>query len=138
MGQEFVGIVSIVILMMTGIILGYVLSQLILGYLTLNLVTFLGTISLIVIFGTLYFVLFWEFKKRQSRSFSPQPAYPTSEPEPITNEADTHLQNQLFGLVGDTATANRLVEQLKQNHPDMSENWYWQRAIADLERDRGS
>jgi len=133
MGQEFVGIVSIVILMTIGIILGYVLSQLILGYLTLNLVTFLGTVSLIIIFGTLYFVLFWEFKKRQSRSFSTQPSYPTPEPK-----ADTHLQSQLFGLVGgDKATASRLVEQLKQNHPDMSENWYWQRAIADLERDRG-
>ena len=133
MGQEFIGIISIVILMIIGVTLGYVLSQLILGYLTLNLVTFLGTLSLIIIFGTLYFVLFWEFKKRQSRSFSPQTTYPM--PESI---ADAHLQNRLFGLVGDTATANRLVEQLKQNHPNMSENWYWQRAIADLERDRGS
>lgn len=133
MGQEFVGIVSIVILMAIGVILGYVLSQLILGYLTLNLITFLGTISLIIIFGTLYFVLFWEFKKRQSPSFSPQPSYPAPEPT-----ADAHLQNQLFALVGgDRGTATRLVEQLKQNHPDMSENWYWQRAIADLERDRG-
>ena len=134
MGQEFVAIVSILILMMTGVILGYVISQLILGYLTLNLVTFLGSISLIIIFGTLYFVLFWEFKKRQSRSFSTQPPYSNTEPR----EEDTHLQSQLFALVGgDTAIANRLVEQLKQNHPGMSENWYWQRAIADLERDRG-
>ncbi len=133
MGQEFVGIVSIVILMAIGVILGYVLSQLILGYLTLNLITLLGTISLIIIFGTLYFVLFWEFKKRQSPSFSTQPSYPAPEPT-----ADAHLQNQLFALVGgDRGTATRLVEQLKQNHPDMSENWYWQRAIADLERDRG-
>lgn len=133
MGQEFVAIISIIILMMTGVILGYVLSQLILGYLTLNLVTFLGTISLIVIFGTLYFVLFWEFKKRQSRSFSTQPPYPKQEPI-----VDIDLQNQLFGLLsGDKATATRLVEQLKQNHPGMSENWYWQRAITDLERDRG-
>ncbi|MEM6755385.1 MAG: ABC transporter permease [Cyanobacteria bacterium P01_C01_bin.38] len=132
MGQEFVGIVSILILMTIGVILGYVLSQLILGYLTLNLITFLGTLSLIIIFGTLYFVLFWEFKKRTSRSFSPQPSYPNPEPT-----ADAHLQNQLFALVGgDRATANRLIEQLKRNHPDMSENWYWQRAIADLERDR--
>ena len=132
MGQEFVAIVSIVILMTIGVMLGYVLSQLILGFLMLNLVTFLGTLSLIIIFGTLYFVLFWEFKKRQPRSYSTQPSYPEAEPT-----ADAHLQNQLFGLVGDTATANRLVEQLKQNHPGMSENWYWQRAIADLERDRG-
>lgn len=132
MGQEFVGIVSILILMTIGVILGYVLSQLILGYLTLNLVTFLGTISLIILFGTLYFVLFWEFKKRTSHSFSPQSSYPAPEPT-----GDAHLQNQLFALVGgDKGTANRLVEQLKQNHPDMSENWYWQRAIADLERDR--
>ncbi len=132
MGQEFVVIISIVILMITGVILGYVLSQLILGYLTLNLVTFLGTLSLIVIFGTLYFVLFWEFKKRQSRTLRTQPQYPSTEPL-----ADANLQSQLFTLVGDTTTAKRLVEQLKQNHPRMSENWYWQRAIADLERERG-
>ncbi|MBF2016163.1 MAG: ABC transporter permease [Richelia sp. RM2_1_2] len=132
MGQEFVVIISIVIMMMTGIILGYVLSQLILGFLTLNLVTFLGTLSLIIIFGTLYFVLFWELKKRQSRSWSTQPPYPTPEP----SEKEVHLQNRFFALVGDTATANRLIEQLKQNHPGMSENWYWQRAIADLERQR--
>ncbi|MBE9216201.1 ABC transporter permease [Plectonema cf. radiosum LEGE 06105] len=132
MGQEFVVIISIVIMMMTGIILGYVLSQLILGFLTLNLVTFLGTLSLIIIFGTLYFVLFWELKKRQSRSWSTQPPYPTQEP----SQKETHLQNRFFALVGDTATANRLIEQLKQNHPGMSENWYWQRAIADLERQR--
>lgn len=133
MGQEFVAIISIIILMMTGVILGYVLSQLILGYLTLNLVTFLGTLSLIIIFGTLYFVLFWDLKKRQSRSWSTQPPYPKQE---LT--ADAHLQSQLFALVGgDRATAKRLVEQKKQNHPGMSENWYWQRVIADLERDRG-
>lgn len=132
MGQEFVAIISIVILMITGVILGYVISQLILGYLTLNLVTFLGSISLIVIFGTLYFVLFWEFKKRQSRSFTTQPPYPKQEPI-----ADTYLQNQLFDLLsGDTGAAIGLVEQLKQNHPGMSENWYWQRAITDLENDR--
>ena len=132
MGQEIIVIISIVIMMMTGVILGYVLSQLILGYLTLNLVTFLGTLSLIVIFGTLYFVLFWELKKRQSRTYSTQPPYPIQEPD-----LDPNLQSQLFAYVGDSATAKRLVEQLKQNHPGMSENWYWQRAIADLERDRG-
>ncbi|MEA5596521.1 ABC transporter permease [Rivularia sp. UHCC 0363] len=132
MGQEFVVIISIVIMMMTGVILGYVLSQLILGFLMVNLVTFLGTLSLIIIFGTLYFVLFWELKKRQSRSWSTQPAYPTEEPH-----RDVDLQSQLFAKVGDAATAKRLVEQLKQNHPGMSEDWYWQRAIADLDRDRG-
>lgn len=132
MGQEFVIVVSIVIMMITGVILGYVLSQLILGYLALNLVTFLGTLSLIIIFGTLYFVLLWEFKKRQSRTWTTQPPYPIPEPT-----ADAHLQSQLFTLVGDTATAKRLIEQLKQNHPRMSENWYWQKAIADLERERG-
>lgn len=92
MGQEFVVIISIVIMMMTGIILGYVLSQLILGFLTLNLVTFLGTLSLIIIFGTLYFVLFWELKKRQSRSWSTQPPYPTPEP----SEKEVHLQNRFL------------------------------------------
>jgi hypothetical protein len=39
-------------------------------------------------------------------------------------------------LGGDRERAERLVNQAKKKHPEMSEDWYWEKAIADLERDR--
>ena len=132
MGQKLIVVVATVILLITGILLGYVLSQLVLGFLTLNLLTFLGTFSLIVIFGTLYYVLFWEFRRQQSPSLSARIRTQTQEREP-----DTHLQSKLIAmLAGDTPAAERLIDQAKQDYPGMPENWYWERTIADLERDR--
>ncbi|HEY9748718.1 MAG TPA: tetratricopeptide repeat protein [Allocoleopsis sp.] len=47
------------------------------------------------------------------------------------------LRRKLFRLVGDDRKiAIDLVEQLKLKHPGMSEDWYWEKAIYDLERDR--
>lgn len=63
MGYKVVIGVATFILFLTGLLLGYVLSQLVLGFLQLNLLTFLGTFSLIVIFATIYYVLFWEFRR---------------------------------------------------------------------------
>lgn len=131
MGQKLIITIATAILLITGVLLGYVLSQLVLGYLSLNLLTFLGTFSLIVIFGTLYYVLFWEFRRQQP---SPQ-----RQPKPQTEERkpDVNLKNRLMSLLaGDAATAERLIEQARQDFPGMPENWYWERAIADLERDR--
>ena len=78
MGQRLVISISTIILFITGVLLGYVLSQLVQGVLAINLVTFLGTFSLIVIFGTLYYVLFWEFRRSPTRTlpseYSRQPS----------------------------------------------------------------
>ncbi|MFB2923424.1 tetratricopeptide repeat protein [Aerosakkonema funiforme] len=52
----------------------------------------------------------------------------------VSNE----LQNKLLTLVGGNwATAERLVEQERRKNPGKSENWYWEKVIYDLERDRG-
>jgi len=46
-------------------------------------------------------------------------------------------QAQLLRLVnGHRPTALRLVEQLQLRHPDRSEQWCWEKAIFDIERDR--
>ncbi len=37
---------------------------------------------------------------------------------------------------GNRAVALRLVEQLRQRYPERSEQWYWEKAIFDIERDR--
>ncbi|KAF3887176.1 MULTISPECIES: hypothetical protein [Nostocales] len=135
MGQKLIISTATVILLITGVLLGYVLSQLVLGFLALNLLTFLGTFSLIVIFGTLYYVLFWEFRRQQSPSS--RPSSNGSKPQSDERTPDTNLKNKLIGLLsGDAATAERLVEQAKQDFPGMPENWYWEKSIADLERDR--
>ncbi|MBW4670355.1 MAG: ABC transporter permease [Cyanomargarita calcarea GSE-NOS-MK-12-04C] len=139
MGQEIVIYIATFILFLTGLLLGYILSQLVLGFLQMNLLTFLGTLSLIIIFGTLYYVLFWEFRKQQSRTFAVDTRrLQSDELVADTNKnPDPNLQTKLVKmLAGDTAQAERLIEQSRQDHPAKPENWYWERAIADLERDR--
>ncbi|NJR50487.1 MAG: hypothetical protein HC780_13890 [Leptolyngbyaceae cyanobacterium CSU_1_3] len=39
-------------------------------------------------------------------------------------------------LNGDAATAQRLFERAQIRHPDQSDQWYWEKVIWDLERDR--
>jgi peptide/nickel transport system ATP-binding protein len=53
------------------------------------------------------------------------------------NKPSATLQYQLFGMVqGDWQVAKRLLNQVKSNNPGHSEDWYWQKVIRDLERDR--
>ncbi len=132
MGQKVIISIATVILLITGVLLGYVLSQLVLGYLIPNFLTFLGTISLIIIFGTLYYVLFWEFRKQQSVQFEGRTPVRAEE-----SVADIRLQNRLIAILdGDTGAVERLIRQAKQETPGMPENWYWERVIADVESDR--
>lgn len=47
------------------------------------------------------------------------------------------IQQKLLRLIGDDRRiVAGLVERLRQRHPDMPEDWYWEKAIYDLERDR--
>lgn len=47
------------------------------------------------------------------------------------------LQHRLIGLLrGDIATAKRLLKQQRQLHKGKSDNWYLEKVIYDLERDR--
>lgn len=131
MGTQVIIIVGTFILLLTGLLLGYVLSQLVLGYLTFNLLTFFGTISLILIFGTLYYVLFWQLKREQTQVLPAKIATPTNEPIPANP-----LKNKLIAkLSGDVEAAERLIDQAKQNYPGMPENWYCERVLDDLDRD---
>ncbi|MDM9382522.1 ABC transporter permease [Chlorogloeopsis sp. ULAP01] len=133
MGQKLIIVVATTILLFTGLLLGYVLSQLVLGYLALNLLTFLGTFSLILIFGTLYYVLFWELRRQQSRS-SQRVTKITANQRIV----DSRLRNKLIAkLDGDATMAERLIEQAKLDNPGMPESWYWERVIADVERELG-
>ncbi|BAY31219.1 hypothetical protein NIES2107_30780 [Nostoc carneum NIES-2107] len=136
MGNQVVIIVGTFILLVTGLLLGYVLSQLVLGFLGFNLLTLLGTISLILIFGTLYYVLFWQLRRQQVQSFN---SFNSEITQQTAQEFLTHndLRNDLVArLDGDIDTAERLIEQARDNYPGMSENWYVEKVIEDLDRDR--
>ncbi|QIR41118.1 ABC transporter permease [Tolypothrix sp. PCC 7910] len=136
MGNQVVIIVGTFILLVTGLLLGYVLSQLVLGFLGFNLLTFLGTISLILIFGTLYYVLFWQLRRQQVQSFN---SFNSEITQQTAQEFLAHndLRNDLVArLDGDIDTAERLIEQARDNYPGMSENWYVEKVIEDLDRDR--
>lgn len=50
--------------------------------------------------------------------------------------ADRKLQSRLFSMTMDRATALRLVKGLRELEPGRPENWYWEKAIDDLLRDR--
>lgn len=134
MGNQVVIIVGTFILLLTGLLLGYVLSQLVLGFLGFNLLTLLGTLSLILIFGTLYYVLFWQLRREQMQSQAFNPGL-SNQTEEFSYEND--LKNRLIArLDGDINTAEQLIEQARQNYPGMSEDWYIQKAMDDFEGDR--
>ncbi len=54
-----------------------------------------------------------------------------------TDPRNRQLQHQLIGMLrGDVATAKRLLKQQRQLNPGNSDNWYLEKVIYDLERDR--
>jgi hypothetical protein len=132
MGSKVVITVGIFVLLATGLLLGYILSQLVLGFLGFSLLTCLGTFSLILVFGTLYYVLFWQLRRDQ---LQPMTRALTSQiDEDITGN---YLKNRLIArLSGDVAAAERLIELARQNYPGMPENWYCERVLDELDRDQ--
>lgn len=58
--------------------------------------------------------------------------------KPQLTKVNPHLQNRLLVLLaGDWSTAERLVGSARRRHPGQTEDWYWEKAIYDLQRDRG-
>lgn len=70
---------------------------------------------------------------------SPTPSHSISQEDGIhIDRASRNLQKKLMILLhDDKATANRLLSQVKRNNPNKSINWYVEKVIYDLERDRG-
>ena len=132
MGTQVVILVGTFVLIVTGLLLGYVLSQLVLQNLAFNFLTLLGTISLILIFGTLYYVLFWQLRREPLPALNP--SIPNQPDEEVTGN---YLKNRLIArLSGDVAAAERLIEQAKQNVPGMPENWYCEKVLNELDQDQ--
>lgn len=132
MGTQVVILVGTFVLIVTGLLLGYVLSQLVLQNLAFNFLTLLGTISLILIFGTLYYVLFWQLRREPLPALNP--SIPNQPDEEVTGN---YLKNRLIArLSGDVAAAERLIEQAKQNVPGMPENWYCEKVLNELDQEQ--
>ena len=54
-----------------------------------------------------------------------------------SNQPRWELRQRLFTLVqGDWNLAERLLDSAKMNYPGQTEDWYWEKVIYDLERDR--
>ena len=54
-----------------------------------------------------------------------------------TRPVNRCLETRLVSLLrNDAQAAHRLVGSARRRHPGRQENWYWEKAIADLERDR--
>jgi len=56
-----------------------------------------------------------------------------------THRVQGQTQRQLLRLVGgNRAVAERLVEQVRVRYPNHNEQWCWEKAIYDIQRDRRS
>lgn len=54
----------------------------------------------------------------------------------VRQPAKEFTKQKLFTLAGNRAVAMRLVERIQNTNPDRSEQWVYEKAIYDLERDR--
>ncbi|AIE74734.1 MULTISPECIES: hypothetical protein [unclassified Synechocystis] len=74
----------------------------------------------------------WSRGRRRSSGF--QQAIDNS--RSTSTRVPGRLRRDLIRIAGNAQIAERLVRNLRAKHPDRPENWYWEKAIFDLERDR--
>lgn len=81
-------------------------------------------------------------KEKQQRVLIVPPPKSQSQSSPLhepkqQRQSINPLQNKLLAMMnGDRDGAERLLRHAKQNNTGMSETWYFEKVIADLERDR--
>jgi uncharacterized protein HemY len=86
---------------------------------------------MLLVFILLLAIFFWH---RNLQSSAKQSSAKQSRHQ--RRKPSIQLQNKLMRLLsGDRAAAMRLVARAKQRHPGRSDEWYWEKAIEDLERD---
>lgn len=97
-------------------------------------------ILLIVPLAILAFVYFWLKHQQGSKNFSldrPDIDFKDLKSNSENLVLDPKLEQRLMQMLsGDEAAARRLIESEKVRHPGRSENWYWEKVIYNLERDR--
>ena len=106
----------------------------------------LFSILLVVVLALLILILYREIRQQRqtkNRTFpikSLNLAYKQVKKDTgktATQSVPSHLEKQLLSMVGGNRdAAQRLVANIQQKNRDRDQAWCWQKAIADLERDR--
>lgn len=95
-------------------------------------------LSLLLAIALLIALVLW-LRRRQGR---PKKGYRHTPPEATTaptRPVRNRTEKELLRLVGgNRAVAERLVEQVQLRNPHHSEQWCWEKAIYDIQRDRHS
>lgn len=99
----------------------------------------LSVLSLLVAIALLVGLFFW-FKYQQDKGLSHRfrPQDPTRlrfQTKGVSNQTKRELRRLVNG---NQALADRLVKQVRLHNPDRSEQWCWEKAVHDLQRDRRS
>ena len=95
-------------------------------------------LSLLFAIALLVALVLW-LKRRQRR---PKKGYRLNTPAATTaptRPVRSRTEKELLRLVGgNRAVAERLVEQVQLRNPHHSEQWCWEKAVYDIQRDRHS
>lgn len=90
------------------------------------------SLSILLAIALLVGLGIWWRRRRPIRGRSPLSLQPAA-------AVHGQTRRQLMRLVGgNRATAERLLAQVRQRYPGESEQWYWEKAIYDICRDRRS
>ncbi|MGF1571381.1 MAG: hypothetical protein ACFCVD_25445 [Nodosilinea sp.] len=95
-------------------------------------------LSLLLAIALLVGLFFWlrRYSRQRRGGTRPLSAAPASSSRRSVNGS---TQRQLLRLVGGNRdVAERLVEQVQLRNPNHSEQWCWEKAIYDIQRDRHS
>ncbi|PZO40979.1 MAG: hypothetical protein DCF21_15105 [Leptolyngbya sp.] len=95
-------------------------------------------LSLLLAIALIVALVVW-LNRRQGQG---KKGYRLNTPEPTTaptRPVRSRTERELLRLVGgNRAVAERLVEQVQLRNPHHSEQWCWEKAIYDIQRDRHS
>lgn len=92
-------------------------------------------LSLLLAIALVVGLFLWLRRYRGQKGGRGRGPSPASTPSSVRGQT----QRQLLRLVGgNRAVAERLVDQVQLRHPNHSQQWCWEKAIYDIQRDRRS
>jgi hypothetical protein len=69
---------------------------------------------------------------------SPEPAAKVNEKASSPDLVNPETRNRAIAFAGyDKSRIERLLASVRSHHPNKSEQWYWEKILYDMERDRG-
>jgi hypothetical protein len=76
--------------------------------------------------------------KPQEKVKSPDRETKVNEKATSPDLVNTETRNRAIAFAGyDKSRVERLLNSVRRNHPNKSEQWYWEKILYDMERDRG-